>query len=64
MSESHDQIQIRQEILKASHLEHFKHAKDLALIYADINHPKRLKIENECNNILNKLHYGNKLDKI
>ena len=58
MSETEQQKQIRKEILKASHLEHYKHGKDLCLIYSDINHPKRLQIENECNKILNQLHYG------
>lgn len=57
MSETFEQKEIKQEILKASHLEHFKVAKELAHIYP-VSHPKRLKIENECNNILNKIHYN------
>jgi len=48
--------QIRNEILKASHLEHFKAAKELALIYP-LNNTKRLKIENECNVILNQIQH-------
>jgi hypothetical protein len=34
------------EILLLSYWEHFKAAKDLALIYP-INHPKRISLENE-----------------
>lgn len=41
---------IEQEILKASYWEHFKVAKDLALILP-IDHPKRLKIESELNKL-------------
>lgn len=46
---------IHQEILKASHLEHFKAAKDLALILP-LNHPKRLLIEKEVNKIQEQLN--------
>lgn len=45
---------IRQEILKASYLEHFKAAKDAALILP-LNHPKRLVIEKEVNKISNQI---------
>lgn len=45
---------IELEIEKASHLEHFKHAKDLALIYP-VNHPKRVPVEKELNNITSKI---------
>ncbi len=47
---------IRMEILKASHLEHFKHAKDLALIYP-IEHPKRLLVEKELNILSSKINF-------
>ncbi len=40
---------IAQEILKASYWEHFKHVKDLSLIYP-IDHHKRIAAENEMNN--------------
>lgn len=43
-------MSVKLEILLASHLEHFKAAKDLALIYP-INHPKRVKIEKSLNEI-------------
>jgi len=49
---------IELELLKAAYLEHFKFAKDLAMIYP-INHPKRKEIEKELNNIqlqINKQH--------
>lgn len=39
---------IKLELLQSSHLEHFKVAKDLALILP-INHPKRKSIESELN---------------
>jgi len=38
------------EILLANYWEHFKFAKDLAMIYP-IDHPKRIKVENEVNEI-------------
>jgi hypothetical protein len=38
------------EILEASYWEHFKVAKDLSL-YLPLNHPKRVRIENEINKI-------------
>jgi len=45
---------IELEILQASYWEHFKQAKDLAR-YLNINDIKRIKIDNECNIILNKI---------
>ncbi len=41
---------ISKEILNASYWEHFKFAKELALILP-IEHPKRIKIESEVNKI-------------
>lgn len=41
---------IQEEILKSSYEEHFKYAKDIALIL-DINHPKRIRIQNEMNSM-------------
>lgn len=41
---------IELEILECSYWEHFKHAKDLALILP-IEHPKRKLLETELNNI-------------
>lgn len=40
----------RTEILLANYWEHFKFAKDLAMIYP-ADYPKRVKIENEVNEI-------------
>lgn len=45
---------IQLEILNASYWEHFKYAKDLALIYP-IDNPKRIKVEKEINLILEKI---------
>lgn len=42
------------EILQYSYWEHFKFAKDLALILP-LNHPKRIKVENEMNKILEQI---------
>lgn len=47
-------MNIKLEILNASYWEHFKYAKDLALIYP-LKHPKRLKIEKEINIILEQI---------
>lgn len=44
----------KKEILNYSYWEHFKYGKDLALILP-LNHPKRLKIEEEINKILDQL---------
>lgn len=46
---------IRNDILNASYWEHFKAAKDLALLHP-IDHPKRAVLENEMKIIYNKLH--------
>lgn len=43
-------MNIKLEILLASHLEHFKAAKELALIHP-IEHPKRLAVEKALNEI-------------
>lgn len=45
---------MEEEILKASYWEHFKFAKELALIYP-VDHPKRIKVNMELNNIQSKL---------
>lgn len=44
------QVLIQLQIEKSNHLEHFKHAKDLAMIYP-VNHPKRVPVEKELNKI-------------
>lgn len=41
----------RLQILEYNYLEHFKHAKDLALVFP-IEHPKRKEIELELNNMV------------
>lgn len=41
---------IRLEILKGSHLEHFKAAKDFSMLPLD--HPKRKKYEDEVNKLV------------
>ena len=46
---------IKLELLKASYLEHFKFAKDLAMILP-IDHPKRKEVEKELNNIQQKIN--------
>ena len=46
------------EILKANYWENFKFAKELALIYP-IEHPKRVKIEKELNEMVKELHQNN-----
>lgn len=43
------------EILEASYWEHYKFAKELAL-FLPLNHPKRLKVENEMNRLLEKIN--------
>ena len=43
------------EILNFSYWEHFKHAKDLSLVLP-LNHPKRIRVENELNNMLDKMN--------
>lgn len=47
--------EIKLQILLASHLEHFKAAKDLALIYP-IEHPKRKEIEVALNEIQSEIN--------
>lgn len=43
------------EILEASYWEHYKFAKELSL-FLPLNHPKRLKVENEMNRLLEKIN--------
>ncbi len=50
----------RLQILEYNYLEHFKHAKDLALILP-IEHPKRKEIEFELNKMVTEI---NKLKKV
>lgn len=54
--------EIKFELLKASYWEHFKFAKDLALIYP-VNHPKRINIENELSIIQKQLEPHDAIDK-
>ncbi len=42
---------IELELLEANYWEHFKFAKDLSL-YLPLNHPKRIKIESELNEMI------------
>ena len=55
---------IRLEILEGSYLEHFKQAKDFALILP-IDNPRRIKIEKEMNDISSEIRklkqYGNNI---
>jgi hypothetical protein len=53
-------ISNRLQILEYNYLEHFKHAKDLALVLP-IEHPKRKEIESELNKIILEI---NKLKKV
>jgi len=46
---------VRLEILRGSHIEHFKTAKDMAL-FMDIDNPRKKKIEDEANKIINEIH--------
>jgi hypothetical protein len=43
------------EILDANYWEHFKVAKEFAL-FLPLNHPKRVRVENEINKILEEIH--------
>ena len=52
-------MNIRLEILSANYWEHYKVAKELAG-FLNIDHPKRLRIESELNNILTEMHKLNK----
>jgi hypothetical protein len=45
---------IELELLKASHLEHFKAAKDLSFILS-IDHPRRKRVEKELNYLTNEI---------
>lgn len=47
--------QIRLEILLASHMEHYKVAKDMAM-FLPLGNSRRLLIEEEANRILEKIH--------
>jgi len=44
-----------QQIIQANYWENFKFAKELALIYP-IDHPKRVKVEKELNEMAEKLN--------
>lgn len=46
---------IKLEILEASHIEHFRFAKDLALILP-LKHPKRKRIEKELNDLTKEIN--------
>ena len=50
-----ESIKHRLEILNSSYWEHFKFAKDLAG-YLDYDHPKRIKIENLLNEMVDEIH--------
>lgn len=47
-------IEIELEILQASHMEHFNHAKSLAFILP-FNHPKRVAVEKTLNDITDRI---------
>lgn len=47
------------EILNANYWEHFKFAKDLAG-FLPLNHPKRIKVENELNEMIDQIQKLNK----
>lgn len=46
---------IKLEILQYSYLEHFKMAKDIAMVL-ELGHPKRVEIERSCAEILTQIH--------
>jgi hypothetical protein len=46
---------IKLEILQYSYWEHFKYAKDLALVLP-LNHPKRIKAEQVMNELLKEIN--------
>jgi hypothetical protein len=46
---------IRLEILRGSHMEHFKIAKDMAM-FMDIDNPRKKIIEDEANKIVHEIH--------
>lgn len=47
--------QLRLEILKGNHMEHFKIAKDYSQIM-DINDPRRKRIEDSANELVDLIH--------
>lgn len=47
--------ELKLQILLASHLEHFKAAKDLALLHP-LEHPKRVAVERALNEIQNEIN--------
>lgn len=47
-------MNIKLEILNCNYWEHFKYAKELAG-YLDLNHPKRVRVEKELNNMIDKI---------
>ena len=51
--------EIRLEILRGSHMEHYKIAKDMSM-FLNIDNPRRKKIEEEANKIVNEIHKINK----
>lgn len=53
-------LKIKLEILLANHLEHFKMAKDLSMIYP-VNNPKRLLFEKVLNDLVIEMHEVQKL---
>jgi len=52
-------MKVNIEILNSSYWEHFKFAKELAG-YLPLDHPKRIKVEQEINEILTVLKDNNK----
>ncbi len=46
---------IKLEILESSYWEHYKYAKDMALILP-LNHIKRLRVEKELNEMITQIH--------
>ena len=51
------------EILNYSYWEHFKYAKDLALILL-LKHPKRVRLERELNDMIIQIHKENNMQDI
>lgn len=47
--------EIRLDILRGSHMEHFKIAKEMSM-FLDVNNPCKKKIEDEANEIINEIH--------
>lgn len=54
-----ESIKKKLEILNSSYWEHFKFAKDLAG-YLDFDHPKRKKIEEKLNEMVDEIHKLNR----